>query len=80
MTLPFSKDNSRKWQCFVCGKSHNDFESFKAHIIEKHDEGREYVVCPLERCGAPVRDGRLHFKHKHPNEKFPKKGFLQTTA
>jgi hypothetical protein len=74
MPLPFEKDNNRKWQCFVCGHSHSDFESFKQHIIEKHQEGREFVVCPLARCGAPVRDLKLHFKAKHPHDPLPKSG------
>jgi len=77
MTLPFSKDTGRKWQCFICGKSHNDFESFKTHIMETHDEGREYIVCPLERCGAPIRDVRLHFKVIHKTEKPPKQGQMR---
>jgi hypothetical protein len=79
MTLPFAKDDGkRKWQCFVCGHNFTEYETFKAHIIEKHEEGREYVICPLERCGAPVRDIRLHFKAKHPHEKtVPKVGQMK---
>lgn len=71
--LPFVKNNNkRKWQCFVCGQSYTDFDGFKSHIIEKHEEGREYIICPLQRCGAPVRDIRSHFKAKHPSEQQPK--------
>lgn len=80
MALPFPKDDhKRKFQCFVCGQAFYEFEEYKAHIIEKHDESREYVICPLERCGAPVRDLRSHWKVKHPSEKqMPK--FKQTKA
>lgn len=68
----FEKDNGkRKWQCFVCGKEHPDFETFKGHIIEAHEVGREYVLCPLGRCGAPVRDINLHFKARHPHDSVP---------
>ncbi len=68
----FDKDNGkRKWQCFVCGKEHPDFETFKTHIIESHEVGREYVLCPLGRCGAPVRDINLHMKAKHPHDLMP---------
>lgn len=79
MSLPFEKDNGkRKWQCFVCGKVMTEFEDYKTHIIESHEEGREYVICPLGRCGAPVRDLRLHFKAKHPSEKeVPKVGQMK---
>jgi hypothetical protein len=77
MTLPFEKDNKRKWQCFVCGKNHHDFESFKEHIVNSHEEGREFVICPLPRCGAPVRDVRAHFKAKHPTEGAPKTGQMK---
>jgi hypothetical protein len=76
--LPFVKDNDkRKYQCFVCGRVYTDIIEYKKHIIETHEEGREFVVCPLERCKAPVRDVRLHFKVKHPSEKLPKKGQMR---
>ncbi len=69
----YGKDNGkRKWQCFVCGLEHAEFDSFRNHITETHEEGREYVICPLNRCNAPVRDINLHFKAKHPNESMPK--------
>ena len=72
MTLPFDipDRNKRKYQCFVCGKLYEDFIEYKDHIIENHEEGREYVVCPLERCQAPVRDMKMHFKARHPSEDF----------
>jgi hypothetical protein len=64
--------------CFVCGKNHKVFEEYKKHIIDMHEEGREYVICPLARCGAPVRDLRLHFKAKHPSEaSVPKTGQMK---
>ena len=47
----------------------DDYESYKSHILENHEEGREYVICPLTRCGCPVRCVRTHFKAKHPHEK-----------
>jgi hypothetical protein len=66
--------NKRKFTCFVCGRVFTEFEEFKNHIIEKHEEGRDYVICPLERCKTPVRDIKMHFKVKHPSEKIPEKG------
>jgi hypothetical protein len=71
MSLPFNKPdkNARRWQCFVCGLNHNDYDSCRQHIVDKHEQGRDYVLCPLPRCGAPVRDIKLHFKAKHPTEK-----------
>ena len=79
MTLPFNKDNGlRKYTCFVCGHAFDEFETYKAHILENHEEGREYVLCPLTRCGAPVRCVRTHFKAKHPHEKIaPKFGQMK---
>jgi hypothetical protein len=69
MSLPFPKDDGkRKYRCFVCGQSYTDFENYKQHIVQNHEEGREFVICPLARCGAPVRDVRTHFKAKHPSE------------
>lgn len=75
MTLPYKKDDGqRRYACFCCGRNYEDFGEFKAHIIEKHEFSKEYVLCPLERCGAPVRDLRLHFKAKHPHDKCPHAG------
>lgn len=65
-------NKKRKWQCFVCGKQYPDFDSYKNHIIAEHDEGREYIKCPAEGCGAPVRDLRTHWKLKHPKRIMPK--------
>lgn len=78
MSLPFPTDNhKRKYQCFVCGQNYTDFEEYKKHIIENHEEGREFVICPLARCAAPVRDVRLHMKTKHPHEKIPQTGQMK---
>jgi hypothetical protein len=68
MPLPFGRhDGKRQFQCFVCGVIQPDFNSFKEHVRGNHEEGREYIVCPLDHCKAPVRDLRAHFKacHKH---------------
>lgn len=65
MTLPFGK-SGHKYVCFCCGVQFSDYEEFKTHITENHEEGREFVRCPLEHCRAPVRDVKLHMKVKHP--------------
>jgi hypothetical protein len=77
--LPFEKDNGkRKYVCFVCGVSHTDFKEFTTHIMENHEEGREFVKCPLERCQACVRDLPTHWKRAHPYEKqMPKIGQMK---
>jgi hypothetical protein len=64
------KEAKRKWQCFVCGKQHDNYDSYKIHILENHEEGREYLKCPS--CDAPVRDMRSHFTIKHKNRLMPK--------
>lgn len=61
----------RKWMCFVCGKNYDTYEEYKEHIATEHEEGREYIKCPV--CDAPVRDMKSHFKVKHPNRIMPKK-------
>jgi hypothetical protein len=72
MSLPYKKDDGkRKYQCFVCGLEDETFEGFSKHIIEEHEKGREYVLCPLARCGAPVRDLKAHFAARHPQETVP---------
>lgn len=73
MPLPFSQHNGiRQFQCFICGIIQPTYAEFKEHIYQNHEEGTEYVTCPLDRCKAPVRDVRAHFKAIHPQEKLPK--------
>jgi hypothetical protein len=69
--------NAKKYQCFVCARQFLEFEEYTAHIINTHEEGREYIRCPLARCGTPVRDVPLHFKAKHPTEPRPQKGQMR---
>lgn len=80
MSLPFQNNKSRKYQCFVCGVQHDLFDEFTKHIKEKHEEGRDYVVCPLPRCGAAVRDVRTHFKARHPGQPVPPKGMMKASV
>ncbi len=79
MTLPFDipDKNKRKYQCFVCGMMYMDFAGFEEHIIDTHEEGREYIKCPIKHCEAPIRDVRMHFKVKHPKTPIPKKGMMK---
>lgn len=65
MTMTFG-ESSGKYVCFCCGIQFSEYEEFKNHILDSHEEGREYVRCPLEHCKAPVRDVKLHIKVKHP--------------
>jgi len=73
----FGKNNERKWQCFCCGMQFTAADEFKNHVIEKHDEGRDYIICPLKRCSFPVRCLRSHFKAKHKGDEIPKKGQMK---
>jgi len=77
--FPFEKNDKRQYTCFVCGVSHTSFNEFTDHITENHEEGREYIRCPLERCRACVRDLRQHFKTKHPSQSIPKIGQFRAT-
>jgi len=75
----FEKDTSRKYQCFVCNEVFEDYDTFKEHILENHEEGTDYVLCPIAHCQAPVRDVVQHHKAKHPWEILPKKGMLKAS-
>jgi len=76
MTLPFDNNPSkRKHQCFVCGVMFEELEQYKDHILEEHEEGREYIKCP--RCGYPVRDLKLHYKVKHPGCPLPQSSMMR---
>lgn len=74
MSLPFNNTHRgvRQWSCFVCGVMFPSVVEFKNHIKATHEEGREYIICPLERCGLPVRDMREHYKNIHPHDACPK--------
>jgi DNA-directed RNA polymerase subunit RPC12/RpoP len=77
MQFDISDKHQRKYQCFVCGEQFTDFAEYKEHIFKNHEEGNDYVKCPLQRCGAPVRDVKLHFKTRHPSEKVPAKCMMR---
>lgn len=68
---------TRKYVCFVCGVPFEGYYEYKDHILATHEEGQDFVKCPLARCQAPVRDVRLHYKVKHPTEKSPKSGQMR---
>ena len=71
----FYKDqdkNVRHWQCFVCGKQFDGYDEYKTHILDEHEEGREFIKCPVDTCCAPVRDLKSHYAVKHPNRTMPK--------
>jgi hypothetical protein len=70
---------NRKYTCFVCGINLNTHEEYKNHIVEKHELGRDYVLCPLQRCGYPVRCIKTHYKLHHPREKVPETRQLKAT-
>lgn len=78
MSLPFgSQDKTRKYHCFICGKIFQQLDEYGKHIKETHEAGREYVICPLERCQFPVRCLRTHFRAKHPTEPMPQTGQMK---
>lgn len=72
-----STSNSKKYQCFCCSRQYTDLNEYKEHILKEHEEGRDFVICPLKRCGFPVRDLKLHYKTKHPTEAMPKEGMTR---
>lgn len=63
-------NSKRRWQCFVCGKQYTTYEEYKDHIVQEHEEGREYISCP--DCKAPVRHLPSHYKTKHRSRIMPK--------
>ena len=69
--------DQRKYQCFCCHENFNNLEEYKQHILDVHEEGRDFIICPLARCGFPVRDLISHFKAKHPRDPIPKSGQLK---
>ncbi len=78
LMLPFRSQQPKKYRCFVCGRDFTDYDEFREHVIGEHEEGREYVKCPI--CEAPVRDVRMHVKVKHPGKTLPKKCQMRATV
>jgi hypothetical protein len=62
--------SKRKFSCFVCGFQFSNLDNMTMHILEKHEELRDYIKCPL--CNYCVRDLTTHIKVKHPNRNLPK--------
>ena len=80
MVFEFGQNlNKRKYVCFVCGVAFEGLDTYKSHILESHETGKDFVVCPLERCGFPVRCVRTHFKVHHPRDVLPKTSQLRAT-
>ena len=74
------KLTNRIWQCFVCGEKFEEYGEYAQHITQEHAEGRDFLICPVDTCCAPVRDMRAHFKAKHPNRPMPKNCQMKTTV
>ena len=62
--------NKRNFVCFVCSESFDSFEGFKSHIIANHEEGTDFIVCPV--CKIPLRELKNHIATRHPETAIPK--------
>lgn len=71
---------NRKFTCFVCGVVLATHEEYKEHIIKTHEKGRDYVLCPLQRCGYPIRCIKTHYRVHHPREKLVTNNAIQLKA
>ena len=73
MPLPFNNHHSgkRQFQCFCCGIIIESFDKFKEHVMQSHELAKDYILCPLKRCNAPIRCVRSHFKACHKHEEIP---------
>ena len=57
--------------CFVCDIIFDSVEEFRSHIVQDHEEGTDFILCPHPDCQIPVRDLRVHCALKHPEFKIP---------
>lgn len=78
--LPFPDNNQKLFCCFVCARIFKQYKEMQDHIIESHEQGREYLICPVKHCGAAVRDLRFHFRNKHKSCKCPENIQLRATV
>jgi hypothetical protein len=78
-TMNFGNDHKRQFTCFVCGINLETLEEFKTHVME-HDEGREWIRCPITYCQCPCRDLRAHFQKTHKGIPIPKNCQLKASV
>jgi hypothetical protein len=57
--------------CFVCNIIFDTVEEFRSHIVQDHEEGTDFILCPHPDCQIPVRDLRVHCALKHPEMRIP---------
>lgn len=82
MTFPFQEINpsEKLFSCFVCGFCFRKYDEFRQHIINEHEEGREYLICPLTHCQSPIRDLRTHWRAKHTGITMPQSAQMKATV
>lgn len=57
--------------CFVCSLFFDTIEEFRTHIVQNHEEGTDFIICPHEECKIPVRELKTHCILKHPGFQIP---------
>jgi len=62
--------NKRDFCCFICFESFDNVAGFRNHIVNNHEEGTDFILCP--ECKIPLRDLKSHFALKHPEKVLPK--------
>lgn len=62
--------NKRDFCCFICFESFNNIDGFRNHIVNNHEEGTDFILCP--ECKIPLRDLKSHYAIKHANCCIPK--------
>lgn len=70
-TIQMNEQRPKAYVCFVCNLISDTLEEFRSHIVENHEEGTDFILCPCENCGIPVRDLRTHCVTKHPDFTIP---------
>lgn len=75
-----SNESIRRYTCFVCGSVHDEYQEMQEHIKEKHEQGREYLICPVKYCSKCIRDMRSHFRSSHPALQIPKNCQMRPTV
>jgi hypothetical protein len=62
---------AKHFTCFCCSEMFDTLEEFRIHITTSHEEGIDYIACPIKDCQIPVRDLRTHYATKHPEQQIP---------
>ena len=63
------RNSFRNYLCFICFQEFENIDEFRDHIVQSHEEGTDFILCPV--CKMPLRELKIHMALKHPEFQIP---------